>query len=147
MISRLAIAWIAATLLTGAAHAQNVEIIKARQQAMKGMADATKGAVAMVRGTAPFNPAMAKATLQTYLDTASKIPAVFPADSKTGADTAALPAVWEKHTEFEAQAAKFKADIEANLDRASSLEEFSPALQAITRNCSDCHETFRAKKN
>ena len=45
------------------------------------------------------------------------MPALFPDDSKTGGDTAALPAIWENKSDFDARFAAFGKDAAAALAR------------------------------
>ncbi len=102
---------VAASLAVGATvvYAQNVDAIKARQDAMKSNAAAAKQLSAMAKGEAPFDAAKIQELLRSLEATAGKLKTMFPNDSKTGAKTRALPAIWEKRAAFEAAVDKFGA--------------------------------------
>ena len=51
--------------------------------------------------------------LTTFATRADKMQELFPDSSKTGGDTAALPAIWENKADFDAKLAKFSADAKA----------------------------------
>jgi len=119
--------------------------IEDRQALMKGVAAATKKGAAIAKGETPFDAAAAKAILQVYVDASAKLPALFPEDSKTGGDTTAAPAIWEKPDAFKAAAAKFGADATAAMS-ATDQASFAAAFGGVTKNCGGCHETFRIKK-
>src|SRR5215813_4673981 len=74
--------------------AQNLAVIKQRQDLMKANADATKAPTAMLKGEAPFDLAKVRASLKTFQETSTKLKTLWPEDSKTGGDTRALPAIW-----------------------------------------------------
>ena len=75
----------------------------------------------MLDGKQPFDLDKAKAALTTMSDNAAKMPALFPATSKTG-DTAALPAIWENKADFDAKMAKFSADAKAAAGKVTDVE-------------------------
>jgi cytochrome c556 len=87
--------------------------IKARKALMKANGDQAKIAGAMAKGEAPFDLAAAHKIFATFEDAASKMPALFPDNSKTGDDTAALPKIWEDMADFKARFAKFGDDAKA----------------------------------
>src|SRR5205807_10457212 len=89
--------------------------IMERQQLMKGQGAAFKEPAAMFKGDAPFDLAKVQASLKSLQPSAAKGPSLFPDDSKTGGDTAALPAIWEKKADFDATFAKLGADATAAL--------------------------------
>lgn len=136
---------LAATLVMPAA-AQNVEVIKARQKILKSMGDATKEPAKMLKSAAPFDLAQVKAALATYQQAAPKLPPLFPADSKTGGDTEALAAIWDKKDDFESRYKKLADDAkqaEASItDEISFIEEFPK----VVANCGGCHKLYREKK-
>ena len=76
-----------------------------------------------------------------------KLPTLFPENSKTGGDTAALPAIWDNKADFKAKFAKFGADAKAAQAAVKDLDSFKAAFPDMTKNCGGCHETYRAKKS
>ena len=121
--------------------------IAERQQSMKGLSQATRAPGAMLKGDAPFDLAAVQATLKTFADAAKKGPALFPDDSKTGHDTASLPAVWTNKSDFNMQFAKFG---EAAVVAQTSIKDeasFKANFPTVLKSCGGCHETYRAKKS
>src|SRR5262249_55086172 len=102
---------VATTLALGASFAvAQQDPIAARKALMKKNGDEAKIGTQFMKGEAAFDLAKAKAIFAAYADAASKAPALFPDNSKTGGDTAALPAVWEKKDDFNAKLKKFGED-------------------------------------
>ncbi len=135
-----------AALGVGAAFAQ-ADVIKQRQEAMKATGAATGLAGKMLKGEEKFDLAKVQAGLRTYVDVAKKSPALFPDNSKTGGDTAALPAVWEKKAEFDGKFAAWGKESEAALAAIKDEATFKATMPNVMKNCGGCHETFRAKKS
>lgn len=139
---------VAAAFVLGAyAAVAQVEAIVTRKSVMKGVGDQTKVGVGMAKGEAPYDQAKAQAIFTTYIEASEKMPTLFPDNSKTGGETAALPAIWEKVDEFKAKFAKLGADAKAALASVKDLDSFKAAFTAVTKNCGGCHETYRAKKS
>jgi cytochrome c556 len=126
--------------------AQGADPIKARKALMKANGDQAKIGAAMAKGEAPFDAAKAKAIFVQFQDAAAKMPALFPDNSKTGEDTAALPAVWEKKADLDAKFKKFGEDAKAAETSVTDLDSFKAAFSGVGKNCGGCHETYRAKK-
>jgi cytochrome c556 len=122
------------------------DAIAARKALMKATGGQTAVASKMVKGEEPFDLAKAKTVFTTYEDTATKMPALFTPDSKTGGDTAALPKIWENKADFEAKFAKFGADAKAAAAKTTDLDSFKAAFGDVTKNCGACHNEYRAKK-
>lgn len=140
MIRALSTAMIVAIGATTLAYAQSGAIGQ-RQEAMKAMASATKAPGAILKGETPFDLAKTQASLVVYQEQAAKLKNLWPDDSKSG-DTYALPAIWEKKSEFLARFDKLAADSKAAAaikDEASFKAEYPKVLQ----NCSGCHTVFR----
>ena len=122
--------------------------IAARKALMKANGDQAKIGAAMVKGEAPFDLAKAKAIFVTFVDAAGKMPALFPDNSKTGGDTAALPAIWENKADFEARFAKFGKDSKAAQSAVKDLDTFKATWGPLLKdNCGGCHEKYRQKKS
>ncbi len=120
--------------------------IKARQALMKANGDQAKIAAAMAKGEKPFDLAAAKKVFATFANAAAKVPALFPPTSKTGEDTAALPAIWENMDDFKARLAKLGEDSRAAEASVTDLATFKTALGTVGKDCGGCHEKYRQKK-
>jgi cytochrome c556 len=121
--------------------------IAARKALMKKNGDEAKVGTAIMKGEAPFDLAKAKAIFATYADAATKAPALFPDTAKTGGDTAALPAIWEKKADFDAKLEKFGKDAKEAEAKVTDEASFKTIFPAVQKNCGGCHETYRAKKS
>ena len=140
--------WIVAAslfaLAAGVALADS-DPIKARRELMKGNGAATKTVVGMLKG-APFDLAAVKAALKSYGDAAAQAPALFPDTSKTG-DTKALPEIWTYKADFEARFKKFGDDVSAAQKAITNEASFKATMPGVLKNCTGCHEDYRAKLN
>lgn len=145
-MKRLALVATLLALTAGAVVAQ-VDIIKSRQQIMKGVGKATGELGKVMKGEAAFDLKQAQAAFATYADAGKKMPGLFPDTTKTGADTGALPKIWEAKADFEAKFAKLAADAEALGPTIKDEASFKAAFMAVTKNCGGCHELYRAKVN
>lgn len=83
------------------------------------------------------------------LDTAaakqwSKVAEHFPAGSYKG-DTEALPAIWEKATEFQAAIDKQKSATSALLAAAQTADpaQWKSAFGQVGGSCKNCHDSFK----
>lgn len=121
--------------------------IATRRQTMKDVGAAAKAGAQMAKGDAPYDQAKAQQVFTTFADAAAKMPTLFPDNSKTGGDTAALPAIWQNMDDFRAKFAKLAADAKAALASVKDLDTFKAAFGGVTKNCGGCHETYRAKKS
>jgi cytochrome c556 len=121
--------------------------IAARKQLMKDMGAATKTGAGMAKGEAPYDQTKAQQILATYIDVSTKAPTLFPDNSKTGGDTAALPAVWQNMGDFKGRFDKMAAEAKAAQTSVKDLDTFKSAFGGLTKNCGGCHETYRAKKS
>jgi cytochrome c556 len=121
--------------------------IATRKQLMKDMGAVTKTGATMAKGEAPYDQTKAQQMLATYIDVSTKAPALFPDNSKTGGETAALPAVWENMGDFKGKFDKLAAEAKAAQTSVKDLDTFKSAFGGLTKNCGGCHETYRAKKS
>ncbi len=129
------------------ASAQAPEIA-ARQEVMKSNGAALRVLVPMVRGEAPWNAAAAGQAAATVQSDAAKGKGLFPAGS-TAANSAALPAIWERKAEFDAIFDR-QRDAAANLVRLAAAGDeagFNAAFPALGQTCGACHTPFRRPAN
>lgn len=134
----------AAVILPAAALAGPIEDRKA---IMKGNGRDTKMGGEMLKGVVPFDAAMAGKILANYAAAAKAFPAHFPANSKTGGETEAAPAIWDKPADWKAATAKFQQDtVAAAALKPTDAASFGKAFGMVTANCKSCHEGFRIKK-
>jgi cytochrome c556 len=135
------------TIALGVSALSAQDFIGQRRDLMKQSGAQARIGTQMVRGEAPYDQAKAQAIFQTYIDKAAKLPQLFPDNSKTGGETTASPAIWEKPAEWKAAIAKFEAESKAALTATKDLESFKTQFSMVGRNCGACHETFRVKKS
>ncbi len=142
------------TVLTVAAVAVGITVavaqqdpIAARKALMKNMGAQSGQAAKMLKGEEPFDLAKAKKLLETVAEDAAKAPALFPDTAKTGGETAALPAIWEKNDDFKARFAKLASEAKAAEGSVKDEASFKAAFPAVGKECGGCHELYRAKKS
>lgn len=142
-----AVAAVAVVAFGATAVVAQQDPIAARKALMKESGKATGAIAKMAKGEAPFDLATAKQSFATMQDVAAKMPALFPADSKTGGETAASPKIWESMDDFKAKFVKFSADAKAAEGSVKDLDSLKAALGVVGKNCGGCHETYRVKKS
>jgi cytochrome c556 len=135
-----------AVLATGAAVAQNDPIAQ-RKDILKGIGDATKPISAMLKGEAPYDNAVVQKSLATIAAGSKKLPDLFPDNSKTGGDTAALPKVWEDKATFNDLFVKLTAAASAAQGTITDDASLKANIRNVLGNCKSCHDDFRAKKS
>jgi cytochrome c556 len=120
------------------------DAIAQRRGLMKANGKAVKPVVDMLKG-APFDLTVVQTALRTFMNAAEKMPMLFPADSKTGGDTHALPAIWENKADVDARFAKLGSDSAAALKSIRDEASFKADIKPVFDNCGACHEHYRAK--
>ena len=135
---------VAAAIAVGATavYAQSAAIGQ-RKEVLKTFGGAMKDPGGMMKGEVPFDLAKVQASLKTISEGAPKVATLFPDDSKTGGDTKALPAIWEKKSEFEAGWKKLEADAKAAITAIKDEASFKTEWPKIGANCGACHKAFR----
>lgn len=119
--------------------------IAARKALMKENGAVTGLGAKYVKGEEPFDLAKARGILDVYARTAANAPKDFPPDSKTGGETAALPAVWENMDDFKARFAAWGRDVEKARADVKDLDSFKAAFPTLTRSCGSCHQNYRRR--
>jgi cytochrome c556 len=146
IVKGFAVAAIAVVALSATAVVAQQDPIAARKALMKTTGQNAGILAKMNKGDEPFDLAKVKAALAVFQDTAAKAPALFPPDSKTGGETAALPKIWEDMDDFKARFAKFGADAKAAEASITDLDTLKAAFPVLGKNCGGCHELYRMKK-
>ena len=118
--------------------------IAARKAIMKANGDQSKIATDMLEGKQPFNLDAAKKIFATFAE-AEKVRTLFPDSSKTGGDTAALPAIWENKADFDAKLTKFVTEAKAAGAATTNADTFKVQITEVRKNCGGCHQTYRKK--
>lgn len=136
---------VAALATTGVVAQQDP--IATRKATMKGVGGQTALGTKMIKGEEPFDLAKAKNIFAVYQKAAGDMPNYFPATAKTGGETTAAPAIWEKMDDFKAKFTKLSADAKAAEASVKDIDSFKAAFPAVTKNCGGCHETYRVKKS
>jgi cytochrome c556 len=135
-----------AVLAFGAtALAAQTDPIAARKALMKTNGDQNRVATEMLEGKRPFNLDEAKKVFVVFAEAGEKAPALFPDNSKTGGDTAALPPIWENKADFNAKLAKFASESKAAGDATKDLDTFKVQITEVRKNCGGCHQTYRKR--
>lgn len=145
MIRSLVVAGILALGAT-AVFAQG-DVIAQRKALMKSVGGHSGEVGKMLRGEAAYDQAKVTAALNAFVDAAAKTPTLFPADSKTGGETAALPKIWETNADFVAKAAKWGEDSKAALASIKDADTLKANWPSVGRDCGACHNDYRAKQN
>jgi cytochrome c556 len=143
-MQRFAAAFVLAALCATSAFAGPIEDRKAL---MKQNADAAKVGDGMAKGNVPFDAAKATEILGVHAMVATKLPSLFPEDSKTGGKTTAAPKIWEDMAGFKAAAAKFAQDAKTAVAASSDQASFAQAYAIVLKNCGACHTAYRIKQN
>ncbi len=139
---------VAGLLLAGVsvAFAQNDPIAQ-RVETMKGVGALWYGDVnKMMKGEIPYDKAKFVAALDRMIAASKAMPGLFPDTSKTGT-TKALPAIWEKKSDFDARWKKIGD--EATAAKASVTDEasFKKLQPDLNKNCNECHSPYRARNS
>jgi cytochrome c556 len=142
-------ALLAASLLVipAIAVAQNVDIIKERKKNFEAMGDAAKPTGQMLKGEAEFDIAAVKNAIKVFQEKAALQPKLFPDDSKEGAKTEALPAIWENKADFEERFTKLAEAAKAADASITDADTFEAEWPKVMGNCGGCHKKYRKPKD
>lgn len=145
MLRLLVIALLTVVTISSAA-AQNLDVIKARKDLLSDMGDAAKQPGKMMKQEIPFDADTVKASLDVFIDKASKLPELFPEDSKTGGKTEALPALWQNKDDVIARFNKLVKTAQAAKDNVADEFDFIDTWPTVVGNCGGCHKKYRVEK-
>lgn len=134
-------------LASGVAIAQNADVIKLRKETFKAMGGAAGPMGKMMRGEEAFDLAKVQAGLKTIAENNQKVAKLFPADSKEGGETKALPVIWTDKAKFDAIFTKLDAAVAAAIPAIKDEASFKAEAPKVLGNCGACHNDFRQKNN
>jgi cytochrome c556 len=97
----------------------------------------------MVRGEEPFDATKVTAAFANWTDTAAKLPPLFVSSPPAGADTRALPKVWENKPDFDNKLAAWSKAVADNKDKGKTLDELKGSFASVNNACNNCHELYR----
>jgi cytochrome c556 len=145
-----ALAVFAAIALGASVALAQQDPVKERKALMKNNADQAKIGAAIVKAEEPFDLAKVQKIFAAFENTATKAPALFPANSieQATADDpyTASPKIWQNMDDFKAKLAKFGSDAKAAGTSVKDLKSFKAAFGNIGKNdCGGCHDKYRLK--
>jgi cytochrome c556 len=121
--------------------------IAQRKALMKANGQQNRIATDMLENKIPFDLEAAKKVFTTFAESGEKAKDLFPDTSKTGGETAALPAIWENKADFDAKLAKFAADSRAAAAATTNLDTFKAQITEVRKSCGGCHQTYRKRQS
>lgn len=136
-----------AVAATGGLALAQADVIKARQEGMKGQGAAMAAIKKVVEGNGTAADAVKPA--ETIAATSAKVPSLFPAGSDKGAETWAKPEIWANKADFDMKAANTKAAAEklAASAKAGNMDALKADFAALGGACGACHRPYRTPKN
>jgi cytochrome c556 len=127
--------------------AQNLPVIKQRQEIMKKTNDDTKVLNAMAKGEAPFDAAKAQALFGGIEERSKTVARLFPDDTKEGEKTRAKAEIWQNKADFDAKMNEFLKSVAAAKAASTSADSFKAAAKHMVDTCDNCHEKYRARRS
>lgn len=132
-------------LIGGPALADNEGAFKYRQSVMKALAGHMGAAAGIIKGQVDL-----KDQLAGHADAIAALGKmthnIFPKGSDV-ADTAALPAIWEKPDDFAKAVAAFETASAAfaGVAGGGDMQAIAAAFGAVGKSCGGCHQSYRKK--
>lgn len=141
---RVLVGLLAAVLAASAAADDNA--VKYRQHTMEAVGGHMNDLVAIVKGEVDHKDHIAMHA-SSLAGLARIAPELFGADTKTGADTKALPKIWEQPDAFKQRLDAFQTAAD-DLDAAAKggdMAKIGAAVGAVGKSCKGCHDDFKKK--
>ncbi len=144
----LAVAAVAAAACGATAVLAQSDPIKEREHLMKSNNDGAKAVVQMIKGQSPYDAKAVDAAFAQWAETAQKLPALFPDNSKTGEKTRASSKIWENKKGFDEKASEFgKAVADNHAKAVASLDGLKSAIGVVGKACDNCHKEYRLSQH
>ena len=146
IVGVLAAVGVAATVGVVAASEESAGIIKYRQAVMSAQGGHMSALARVVQGEVDF-AADVPAHARALNDLSTMVIPSFPEGSLEGAETDALPVIWEDWDDFTAAAEAMEAATADLLAAAEGgdMTAITEAFGEVGRSCRSCHDTFRAE--
>jgi cytochrome c556 len=141
-MKRTILAMVAVGVGIGAVMAQSDPVAQ-RKQLMKSNGQNSAAVNKMVRGEDPFDAAKAGAAFAEWSQNVPKLTPLFASAPPEGADSRALPKIWEAKADFDKRLAEFGKLATDNKDKVKTLDELKVAYPIVSKTCNDCHELYR----
>jgi cytochrome c556 len=137
------------TEITEAPASEEPGVIEQRQALLEGMGDSFRDIRDQLEGDADFT-AMA-ASAETIRTNASQFVDLFPEGTSidSGADTEALPIIWEDPEGFAAAHNRLMEATGTMVDAVASgeVEQVQAAVGTLGGACKNCHDTYRVAQD
>ena len=120
--------------------------VKYRQHTMDAIGGHMNDLAAIVKGDVDHEDHIALHA-SSLAGLARIAPELFDPDTKTGADTKALPKIWEQPDVFKQRLDAFRTaadDLDAVV-KAGDMTKLGTAVGAVGRSCKSCHDDFKEK--
>lgn len=118
------------------------------QSQMKANNEAIGVLVAMAKGDKPYDQGAVDAALAKFDECVKKLPALYP-ESLKGAQTEARYSpsakVWDDKAGFAAQISSFGAAVTEAKSKTRDLDTLKTSVNAVGKQCGDCHQTYRVR--
>ena len=141
---RVLIGLMAAALACGAAADENA--VKYRQHTMDAVGGHMSALAEIVKGEVDHKDHIG-VHVAGLAALSGIAPDLFGADSREGADTHALPKIWEDPDTFKQRLTAFRTaavDLDAVV-KAGDMTKFPAAFGALGKSCKGCHDDFKKK--
>jgi cytochrome c556 len=143
-IMRVLVGFLTAALAVSAAADDNA--VKYRQHTMDAVGGHMQALAEIVKGEVDHKDHIA-VHASSLAALSGIVPDVFGADSKTGADTEALPKIWEQPDAFKQRLDAFRTAAQ-ELDavaKSGDATKLGAAFGALGKSCKGCHDDFKKK--
>ena len=116
--------------------------VKARMQAMQGMAKNMKALGKIARGKERFNKSEAEAIVRRIADLAAQAPALFR-EKEMDPQSKAKPEIWFNYSDFVARAGRLE-EVSLNLSETiANSKNAGLVLREIGQACKSCHGAYK----
>ena len=129
-----------ATPLLAHEDVKNPVVIE-RMKTMKAIGGGMKALADMAKGEAPFDAAIADASVATISEKGGLVPAKFEAN-ETDPATEALPAIWENFDDFVTKSEDMVV-VASSVGPIGDEAALGAALVQIGSTCKACHRDYR----